>query len=177
MAVTENLIQGAGRIFVAPFGSTLPVAADLADLKAGTFTDFTDVGHTTSGVRVEDTPSTVEARSQQAARVLDSATASWDTRITSTAREVTLAMIAKLANSTVSSATVSGGTNTVSPKFSVAIVGPWGDGADCMIVAERCTMASGLQLEFSSESFTELPFTLTVLEGVTLVNAWKLYEI
>lgn len=178
MAVTSNLIQGPARIFVASVGTTLPANdVDAASLLAGTFTGWSEVGHTTAGVQLVDTPTIVEARSQQAGRMLDAAVSQWDTTITSTAREVTLANLARLVHESVSGSAVDGGSNKAATKVSIAIVGPWGDGADCMIVAERAAFTSGLDMTFSSESYTELPFTITVLEGVTLPNAYRVYAL
>lgn len=175
MAVTENLVQGAARIYVAAVGATLPVPADLEDLATGVLEGWTSVGHTTTGVTLRDEPETVEATSQQAGRKLDVAVQSWTTTIESAAREATLANLANLTHSSVDTGTVSAGSNGATPKFSVAIVGPWGDGGTCLIVAERCVFTSGLTLEFSSASFIELPFTIEVLEGSTLPNAYKVY--
>lgn len=89
-AVTTNLVQGPARLFVAAANATLPGASDLDELKAGTLTGWTEVGHTTAAVTLTDTPTLVEANSQQAARTLAVAVSRWETQIETTVREVTL---------------------------------------------------------------------------------------
>jgi hypothetical protein len=172
-AVTTNLVQGPARIFFAASGSTLPAAADLAALKAGTLEDWTEVGHTTSAVTLTDTPTIVEANSQQAARTLAVAVSRWETTLETTCREVTLEAIRRAAHGAVNAGTLSPSSTTAAEVLSFAIVGPWSGGDECLIVVENGVVTNGVSMAFDRENYTEVPMTVRVLEGATLPAGYK----
>jgi hypothetical protein len=172
-AVTTNLVQGPARIFVASSGAVLPVAADLADLKTGELTGWTEVGHTTAPVTLTDTPSLVEATSQQAARTLAVAVSRWETTLETACREVTLEAIRRTAHGSVASGTLTPSSSTAAEVLSFAIVGPWSGGDECLIVVENGVVTSGVNLTFDRENYTEVPMSIRVLEGSTLPSGYK----
>lgn len=172
-AVTTNLVQGSARIFAAASNATLPGAADLADLKAGELTGWTEVGHTTSAVRLTDTPTLVEANSQQAARTLAVAVSRWETQIETTCREVTLENLRKVLHGTTGTGVVNPSASTTAEVLKFAIVGPWSGGDEVLVTVEFGVVSSGLNVAFDRENYTEVPLTVRVLEGDTLPAGYK----
>jgi len=176
-AVTTNLVQGAARIFVATSGTTLPGAADLADLKINDLAGWTEVGHTTAPVTLSDTPTLVEATSQQAARALAVAVSRWETTLETACREVTLEAIRRAAHGSVTSGVLTPSSSTAAEVLSFAIVGPWAGGNECLIVVENGVVTSGVNLAFDRENYTEVPMSIRVLEGATLAAGYKVIVI
>lgn len=172
-AVTTNLVQGPARIFVASSTATLPVAADLVALKAGTFTGWNEVGHTTSAVTLTDTPTIVEANSQQAARTLAVAVSRWETTLETSCREVTLEAIRRAAHGSVNSGALTPSSSTAAEVLSFAIVGPWSGGDEVLIVVENGVVTNGVAMSFDREAYTEVPLTVRVLEGDVLPAGYK----
>lgn len=175
-SVTTGLIQGPGRVYIAADGTTLPSQSDLAALKAGTLAGWSSLGRTTEPVTVTDTPSLVEARSQQTSRLLDVAISGWETSITTTLRDIDADTVAALVHGGVTGDTISAGTRGTAQKFAFAIIGPW-DGGECMIVVERGVVANGLELPFNNEEFSTVEFTIQVLEGATIEQGYEVYVI
>ena len=172
-AVTTNLVQGPARLFAAAANATLPGASDLDELKAGILTGWTEVGHTTAAVTLTDTPTLVEANSQQAARTLAVAVSRWETQIETTVREVTLENIRKAVHGTVASGVLTPSASTIAEVAKFAIAGPWSGGDECLIVVEFGVVSSGLSVSFDRENFAEVPMTIRVLEGSTLPAGYK----
>lgn len=168
MSASDNLLIGPAKIFIGPANSTDIDAADFADLKAGTLPlDWRYVGETTAAVEVKDAPEYATANSQQALRALDHAVTKVKTTFASTARELTTALLKDMVRGTSTSAagtaTVTPGGLGATPKFAVAILGPWPSG-DALVVAPRCTFVGERTLSFSSSEYTEVAFEIEVLE-------------
>jgi len=172
-AMTTNLVQGPARIFVAASGATLPTASNLAALKAGTFTGFSEVGHTTSAVTLTDTPTLVEATSQQAARTLAVAVSRWETSIETTVREITLENIRRATHGTTGAGVINPSASSSAEVLKFAIVGPWAGGDECLITVEFGVISSGLSVSFDRENFAQVPLTIRVLEGTTLPAGYR----
>lgn len=170
---TDALMIGPAKIFVATAGSTVS-ASDIAALKAGTSlpSGWTYLGDTTAATTITDAPEYARATSQQTARTLDVAVTSIATTIGSTARRATVKLIEDFARAT---ATDSGTDNVFTvnpsglgstPKFAVAILGPWPAG-DLLFVAPRCTFVGSRELAIASDAYTEVGFEIEVLETTT----------
>ncbi len=172
--IDTGLIQGPAQLFVRTAGETLPLAADVPALKAGTFTGWEGVGRTTAAVTLKDTPSLVEAKSQQSSRVEAVGVSSWDTTVESTLRQVTLDRLALAIHGLADAETVSPNASGVAAVSAFAFVGPWGT-ESVLVVVERGTVASGLTVAFDRENFSEIPLTIQVLEGDTLPAGYKIY--
>ena|GEM_PF-2177042 len=165
----DHLIQGPGHIYVAPWSSTLvlPTYADLAALAAGTFTGWSSVGETTAAVELVDTPTWVKATSQQQARTIDSAVSAIATTVKTTLREVTADRLAALTRGTV---TTGSGASTINPsgigpapKFALAVVGPWPNGANVLFVAERAIYSAAQTVAFDTTKYTEIAVEFEIL--------------
>lgn len=175
-SVTTGLIQGPGKIYIAPAGTTLPGQSDLTALKAGSLAGFSFLGRTTEPVTVTDEPSLVEARSQQTSRLLDVAISGWETSISTTLRDIDEDTVAALLHGATAGDTVFAGLRGATQKFVFAIVGPW-DGGECLIVVERGVVANGLELPFNNEEFSTVEFTIQVLEGSEIEQGYEIYII
>lgn len=178
MTTADNLLQGPARIFVAPAGTALPDASDIASLVAGDLEDWAYAGDTTKPVMLKDTPNYSEATSQQKTRVIDIHVDSIKTTIESSAREVT---IARLKDMVRASSTSASGVTTVTPsglgpvpKFACAIVGPW-PGGTALVVVERAAYVDATELTWDTQNATEIPFKIEVLEGNTLTGGYTIY--
>jgi len=163
----DNLIQGPGHIYVAPYGTALPAAADLASLMAGTLSGWSSVGETTAAVDIVDTPTWVKATSQQQARDLDASISAIATTVKTTLREVTEARLSDLIRGTMTT-----GTNADSfapagigpaPKFSLVVVGPWPGGQSVALVAERVIYSAAQTLSFDNTKYTEVAVEFEIL--------------
>lgn len=173
---TTGLVQGPARIFVAATTAALPDDTDLSALKAGTLEGWTEVGHTTAAVTLTDTPSLVEAKSQQSSRVLDYAISEWDTTIATTIRSITAGNLARALHGDSTSSEVTPGVAGATAKAAFAIVGPW-DGGESLIVVERGVVENGLELAFDKENYSELPLSIKVLEGDTIAAGYAIYAV
>lgn len=173
-SVTAGLIQGPGKVYIAPAGTTLPGQDDLAALKAGEFAGFSFLGRTTEPVTVTDEPQLVEARSQQTSRLLDVGISGWETTVSTTLRDIDEDTISALLHGAVTGDTVFAGLRGATQKFAFAIVGPW-DGGECLIVVERGVVANGLELPFNNEEFSTVEFTVQVLEGNEIEQGYEIY--
>lgn len=173
-SVTAGLIQGPGKVYIAPVGTTLPGQANIAALKAGTFAGFSFLGRTTEPVVLTDEPQLVEARSQQTSRLLDVGISGWETSLSTTLRDIDEETVAALVHGSVVGDTISAGTRGSAQKFAFAIVGPW-DGGECLIVVERGVVANGLSLPFDNEEFSTVEFTVQVLEGHVIEQGYEAY--
>lgn len=174
MTVTTGLIQGPGKVFIAPVGSTLPNSGNLAALEAGSFAGFSFLGRTTEPVVVTDEPQLVEARSQQTSRLLDVGISGWETSVSTTLRDISQETVANLIHGVSVGDTVLAGQRGPAQTHSFAIVGPW-DGGQCLIVVERAVISNGLELPFNNEEFSAVEFTLQVLEGNTIVSGYEIF--
>jgi hypothetical protein len=173
-SVTTGLIQGPGKLYVAPAGTALPGQSDITNLKAGTFPGFSFLGRTTEPVVVTDEPQLVEARSQQTSRLLDVAISGWETSITTTLRDIDEDTLSNLLHGAATGDTVFAGLRGATQKFSFAVVGPW-DGGECLIVVERGVVSNGLELPFNNEEFSTVEFTIQVLEGDVIEQGYEIY--
>lgn len=172
-AVTSNLIQGSATIYVAAAGTDLPTAGDLAALVAGDLSGWAGVGHTTAPVTLTDTPTLVEATSQQAARTLAVAVSRWETTVETTCREVTLEAIRRAAHGSATSNSVNPSAGTAAEVLSFAIVGPWAGGETVLITVEHGVVDNGINMAFDRENYTELPLSIKVLEGEALPAGYR----
>jgi hypothetical protein len=175
-SVTTGLIQGPGKIYIAPAGTTLPGQSELAALKGGSLAGWSFLGRTTEPVSITDEPQLVEARSQQTSRLLDVAISGWETSITTTLRDIDEDTVAALLHGATAGDTVFAGLRGATQKFAFAIVGPW-DGGECLIVVERGVISNGLELPFNNEEFSTVEFTLQVLEGYEIEQGYEIYII
>lgn len=176
MSVTTGLIQGPARVYTAAVGATLPTSSDIASLKAGSLSGWSFLGRTTEPVVVTDTPTLVEARSQQTSRALDFAISAWETSFSTTLRDIDAQVVADLIHGTVAGDTVYPGLRGRAQSHSYAIVGPW-DGGECLIVVERAVVENGLELPFNNEEYSTVEFTIRVLEGDNLEGGYELYVV
>lgn len=172
-AITTKLVQGPAQLFVAPTSAALPDANTYDDLEAGTLANWTSVGHTTSAVVLTDTPSLVEANSQQAARTVAMAVSKWETMIETTVREITVQNIASAMMGAVAGQDINPASTTLAKTAHVAIVGPWAGGDKCLVVVEFGVVTSGLKIAFDRENYMDIPLTIKVLEGTTLPAGYK----
>ena len=175
-SVTTGLIQGPGKIYIAPAGTALPGQPDLSALKNGSLAGWSFLGRTTEPVTVTDEPQLVEARSQQTSRLLDVGISGWETSISTTLRDIDEDTVAALLHGATAGDTVFAGLRGATQKFAFAIVGPW-DGGECLIVVERGVVANGLELPFNNEEFSAVEFTVQVLEGDEIEQGYEIYII
>jgi len=164
----DNLIQGPGHIFVAPYGTALPAAADISGLLAGTVSGWTSVGETTAGVDLVDTPTWVKATSQQQARTIDAAISAISTTIKTTLREVDVTRLEDLVRGTADASASTFTTVTPSgigpaPKFSLAMVGAWPAGEKLLLVAERVIYNAAQTLSFATDKYSEVAVEFEIL--------------
>lgn len=181
MSASDNLLIGPAKIFVGPANSVDIDSADFADLKAGTLpTGWSYVGDTTAGVEVKDSPEYATATSQQALRALDVAVTKVRTTFSSTARELTTVTLKDMVRGSSASVTgittVTPGALGTTPKFAVAILGPWPSG-DALVVAPRCTYVGEHSVTFSSTEHSQVAFEIEVLEtsAAGYANGYKVY--
>ena len=164
----DNLIQGPGHIFVAPYGTALPSASDISGLLAGTVMGWTSVGETTSAVDLTDTPTWVKATSQQQARTIDAAVSAISTTIKTTLREVDLSRLEDVVRGTADTSGADFNTVTPSgigpaPKVSLAVVGAWPAGQKLLLVAERVIHNTAQTLSFATDKYTEIAVEFEIL--------------
>jgi hypothetical protein len=166
MSATENLLIGAAKLFIAAAGTEVD-DTDVAALKAGTAAGWTYLGETTAPVTLNDNPEYARATSQQSARTLDVAVTRVNTTLGTTLREVTATALASWVRG---QATTASGVTTVTPgglgstpKFAVALVGPW-PGGDALVTATRCAYTGSREIGFSSEGYTEVAIEVEVLD-------------
>ena len=172
-AISTKLVQGPARLFVAATSAALPGSGDYDELELGTFAGWTEVGHTTSAVTLTDTPTLVEANSQQSSRVVAVAVSKWDTQIETTVREITMQNISRALHGAIAGQDVNPAATTAAQVAHYAIVGPWSAGDKCLIVVEFGVISSGLKVSFDRENYMDIPMTIKVLDGTTLPAGYK----
>lgn len=177
-SITDELIIGPGRVFLAPASPALvlPTHDDIDALIAGTFAGFDYLGDTTTAVTVSDEPEVVYAESQQGGREIDGSVKKMKTSFKSEARGFTVKRIAQWINGSYASSSSTGGSQvaTLTPggvgplkKFAVAVVGPWTDGrqTSALVIAERCIYGKGLEWAMDADNYAKTPFELHVLRA------------
>ena len=178
MTTSSNLIQGSALLFAAPVGTDLPTVSDLSALVAGSLTDWTTLGQTTKAVELIDTPTFVDAMSQQSLRPLAKAISSAKTTVKTGLREITIQRLVEfsrgVAAPSTGEVTVTPGGIGIVPELSLAMVGPWSGGGTCLFVAERVVYDAAQTLSFDVSKFLELDVEFEVLESSTLVGGYKI---
>ena len=171
---TDALIIGPARLLIAAAGSDLN-AGDIATLVAGTTpTGWTELGHTTTAVNLNDNPTYVKAMSQQSARALDVAISEIETTITTNLREVDAAKMAAFVNGTNASGTITPGGLGLVSKFAVALFGPGPDDVYTLLSAPRCAYVGERTVTFDAENFTEVAVTIEILDD-TATGGYTIY--
>lgn len=165
MSARENVTIGPAMVYVAPAGTSLPTREDLADLKDGTLSAWTAVGHTAAPVQITETPNVVTVTSQQAGRPLDAYIASYDTHFVTSLRETTSANLALSFRATVEGNDLSSGSPKRVPVKAIAIVGPWHGNDEVLITAGRVALAADASLNFDSENGSEIPVDFVVMDN------------
>lgn len=172
-AISTKLVQGPARIFVSATSAALPDGSTYDELEAGTLQGWTEVGHTTSAVTLTDTPSLVEANSQQSARTVAVAVSKWDTSIETTVREITVQNISLALHGALAGQDINPSASTTAQVGHYALIGPWAAGDKCLVVVEFGVVSSGLKVSFDRENYMDIPLTIKVLEGTTLPAGYK----
>lgn len=179
----DNVTVGPSHLYIAPYGSTLPTYAEISDLLGGTQADFVNVGETTAAVSVTDTPTFVKATSQQQARTIAAAVSEITTTIKTTILEITEANLVNAIRATVSPGLLAVG-DTLTPGgigpvnvFSLAVVGPYAGGANCLLVAERVYYDAAQAFDFDKTKYTDIAVEFEVLTPSSsgLTGGWALY--
>jgi hypothetical protein len=165
MTARENVTIGPARIFVADAGTALPTRSNLTALKGGTFSGWSELGHTASAITLTETPNVVTVTSQQAGRPLDAYISSYDTHVVTTLRETTAGNVALAFRGTVTGTTVKAGDHKRVPVKAVVIVGPWHGGDEVIITAGRVSLAAETNLAFDAENGTEIPVDFVVMDN------------
>ena len=164
---TDALIIGSARILVGVAGSGLD-DSDITTLAGGSSpAGWTDLGHTTAAVQLNDNPTYVKAMSQQSARALDVAISEIETTITTTLREVDAARLASFVNGVNASGTITPGGLGLVSKFACAVFGPGPDGTHVLLSAPRCVYVGERSIGFDAENFTEVSVTIEILDDTT----------
>lgn len=173
--LASTLVQGAAEIFVSTQSTpTFPATAlDIADLRAGAFAGWTSIGRTTDSVKLVDTPTLVEAKSQQSARTEAIAVSEWETTIETTCREITLANLSRLVHGSNTSTELTPGNGGLAPTIAIAIVGPWQPGKETLTVVEFGVVESGLDIAFDKGEFSSLPLKVRVLQGDNFPSGYQ----
>ena len=100
----NNICAGPGHIFLAPVGTTLPTASDVASLLAGTLTDWTSLGETKTGITQVVTESYLDIRTQQRTHQVAKVKTGQKTEFKTQLLEISASAIAAMSNGTVATA-------------------------------------------------------------------------
>lgn len=159
MATTDNLILGSAKIFVAAAGTSFDPTTDFDaatwDLDASVAATWTDLGHTTSGVTLTNSPEFVKATSQQAARALDVGISEVTTTLTTTLRELDADRLAEIV----------GGNKGKVGKFAVLMFGPGPEDKPLFFSAPRAYYSGDRSVTLGNDEFASTEVEIEVLDS------------
>lgn len=191
MANAGNLLVSNAKIWVAPYGSTLP-AKTAAGLAGNPASPFVSPGFTNGGVTWTMENTTTEYRADQVKIALGAAFTDQSIMVEATLAEITLENLSyALADGTVDDTVDTGNLTVYTPGAVNDFVVPYhtlildtdapsglqGNNARRRIIFKRCAVTSGSELAYGREDQQGLPVTWTVYGIDETTPVYEIHEL
>ena len=175
MAIATNIVHGAARLFVGATTATAPQFGDIADLLDGTFTGFTYAGATAGAVTLTETPAYRRVQADQSTNADVVLVTGVESTVSTEMLEVALELLERAFRAAADDDTthdlITPAGVGQAPVVTLAIVGPWLDGQQALVVIERASQVSNSEIAFTREEETRVSVEFLALEPETAAAA------